>query len=84
MAARRYKPNRWSLKQDRELIELSKQSLSLEAAAKHFATKPLTILKTAKRLGLSFRHRGFPKLKAKGKRTKPGAIGRTRQSSRAK
>ena len=54
MAARRYKAKRWSLKQDRELIELARQSLSLEAVAKHFDTKPEAVLKTAKRLGVSF------------------------------
>jgi hypothetical protein len=59
MAARRYKPGRWSLKHDRELIALSRQSLSLEAAAERFGAKPEAVLKTAKRLGLSFGRRNL-------------------------
>jgi hypothetical protein len=53
------------MKLKRELIELSKQSLSLEAIAARMNAKPNTILKMAIRLGLSLKHdRG---LKAKGK-----------------
>jgi hypothetical protein len=56
----------WSMKRDRELIELSKSSQSLESVAKHFGRHPDKILKSAVRLGLTLR-RAAPGLKAKGK-----------------
>jgi cell division protein FtsL len=45
----------WSMKLSRELIELSKASLSGEAIAVRMNRKPETILKMAKRLGLSLK-----------------------------
>jgi DNA-binding CsgD family transcriptional regulator len=50
----------WSMKSDRELIELAK-SHSLEAIAEKINRSPATVLKQAVRLGLSI------KRKAKGK-----------------
>jgi DNA-binding CsgD family transcriptional regulator len=49
----------WSMKSDRELIELAK-SHSLEAIAEKINRSPATVLKQAVRLGLSI------KRKAKG------------------
>jgi hypothetical protein len=46
---------RWSLKEDRRLIELSKQSLAVEAIADRMKRTPDRILKMAVRLGLSLR-----------------------------
>jgi hypothetical protein len=54
------KQTRWSMKNDRELIELAK-SQSLEAIAEKINRSPAFILKRAARLGLSI------KRKAKGK-----------------
>jgi hypothetical protein len=55
----------WSKQRDRELIELSKQSLTLEAIATRLNRRPESILMMARRLGLSLKaDRG---LKAKGK-----------------
>ena len=54
------KMGRWSMKSDRELIELAK-SHSLEAIADKINRSPAFILKRAARLGLSI------KRKAKGK-----------------
>jgi len=54
------KRTRWSMKSDRELIELAK-SHSLEAIADKIKRSPATVLKQAVRLGLSI------KRKAKGK-----------------
>jgi hypothetical protein len=45
----------WSMKLNRRLIELSKQSLTFEAIAARLNRKPDTILKIAKRLGLSLK-----------------------------
>jgi hypothetical protein len=56
----------WSMKRDRELIELAKQSQTLEAAAEHFGATPEAISKMATRLGLTFKGRGLTGLKAKG------------------
>jgi hypothetical protein len=44
----------WSMKTDRELIALSKTK-TLEALADHFQCPPETILRAAKRLGLSIK-----------------------------
>jgi hypothetical protein len=54
------KRRRWSMKNDRELIELAK-SQSLEAIADKIQRSPANVLKQAARLGLSI------KRKAKGK-----------------
>ena len=51
---------RWSMKNDRELIELAK-SQSLEAIADKIQRSPANVLKQAARLGLSI------KRKTKGK-----------------
>jgi len=50
----------WSMKTDRELIQLAK-SRTLEGVADHLQRSPASILKRAARLGLSI------KRKAKGK-----------------
>jgi hypothetical protein len=57
----------WSMKQGRELIKLSKLSLTLEAVAERLGRKPATILKTASRLGLTLKRRDSTRLKPKGK-----------------
>jgi hypothetical protein len=44
----------WSMKSDRELIALSKTK-TLDAVADHFERSPATILRAAKRLGLSIK-----------------------------
>jgi hypothetical protein len=55
----------WSMRLDRELIALSKQSLTLEVIAARLNRRPESIVMMAKRLGLSLKaDRG---LKAKGK-----------------
>jgi len=54
------KQTRWSMKNDRELIELAKSQL-LEAIAEKINRSPATIRQHAVRLGLSI------KRKAKGK-----------------
>jgi hypothetical protein len=56
---------RWSLKEDRRLLELSKQSLTIEAIADRLKRTPDSILKMAIRLGLSLK--SDRRLKAKGK-----------------
>jgi hypothetical protein len=56
----------WSMKHDRELIELSKSSQNLEAVAKHFGRHPDKILKSATRLGLTQRREPL-RLKAEGR-----------------
>jgi DNA-binding CsgD family transcriptional regulator len=56
------KIGRWSMKSDRELIELAK-SHSLEAIAEKINRSPATIRQHAVRLGLSIKR----KAKAKGK-----------------
>jgi hypothetical protein len=61
MPFRTSKRTRWSMKLDRELIELSKRSTNLEAAAKHFDTTPEVISKMAKRLGLGFKSQSSPR-----------------------
>jgi hypothetical protein len=50
--ARKQTRGRWSLKSDRELIELAK-SQSLEVIADQLQRTPDTVLKKAARLGLS-------------------------------
>ena len=47
----------WSMKNDRELIELSKSALPLEEIAKRVGRSPEKVLKTAARLGLSLNRR---------------------------
>jgi hypothetical protein len=54
MAKRIRRGGAWSMRQDRELIVLSKTH-TLEALADHFERPPATILRAAKRLGLSIR-----------------------------
>jgi hypothetical protein len=54
------KRRRWSMKSERELIELAK-SQSLEAIADKMQRSPASVLKQAARLGLSIKRR------AKGK-----------------
>jgi hypothetical protein len=44
----------WTMKSERELIALSK-SKTLEALVEHFHRPPATVLKAAKRLGLSIK-----------------------------
>ena len=44
----------WSIKADRELMALSKTN-TLEAIADHFQRPPATILRAAKRLGLTIK-----------------------------
>jgi hypothetical protein len=56
----RKRTSRWSMKNDRELIELAK-SQSLEAIADKVQRSPANVLKQAARLGLSI------KRKTKGK-----------------
>jgi hypothetical protein len=56
----RKRTSRWSMKNDRELIELAK-SQSLEAIAEKIRRSPANVLEKAARLGLSI------KRKAKGK-----------------
>jgi hypothetical protein len=58
---------RWSMKHDRELIELSKSSLTLEAIAERLRRQPDRILKSATRLGITLNRRQASGLKAKGK-----------------
>jgi hypothetical protein len=48
--------NWWSMKNDRELIALSKTK-KLDAIAKHFERPPGTILNAAKRLGVKTKKR---------------------------
>ena len=45
----------WPMRTDRELMSLSKTK-ALEALADHFKLPPKSILKKAKRLGLSIKH----------------------------
>jgi hypothetical protein len=55
--AKRIRQNRmWSMKADRELIALSKTK-SLQGLADQFERSPASILKKAKRLGLSIKRK---------------------------
>jgi hypothetical protein len=65
--ARRNKGAAWSMKRDRELIGLSKSSLTLEAIAERLRREPDKILKSATRLGLTLNRRALSGLKARGK-----------------
>jgi hypothetical protein len=60
---------RWSMKDDRRLIELSKLPLPFEAITTRLKQKPALILKRATRLGLSLKRMQSSdrRLKAKGK-----------------
>ena len=55
MLARKLK-RMWSMKTDRELIELAKTK-SLETLVEHFQRRPELIVRKAKRLGLSIKRR---------------------------
>ena len=44
----------WAMKEDRKLIELAKTK-TLEAIAHHFQRQPKSVLRAAKRLGLSIK-----------------------------
>jgi hypothetical protein len=55
------------MKRERELIELSKSSQTLEAVAERFGCKPASILSAATRLGITFKRRDSNGLKVKGK-----------------
>jgi hypothetical protein len=46
---------KWSLKEDRRLIELGRSGLSLKKVAERMDRTPEAIDKTARRLGLTFR-----------------------------
>jgi hypothetical protein len=48
---------KWSMKADRELIELAKTK-TLEAIADHFQQPPKSILNKAKKLGLAIKRKG--------------------------
>jgi hypothetical protein len=48
---------RWSMKQDRELIELAKTE-DLQALADHFQRSPKSVLKQALKLGLTIKRKG--------------------------
>jgi hypothetical protein len=50
-----YRVGIWSMKHDRELMSLSK-TITLEAISAQIQRPPLTILKAAKRLGLTIKH----------------------------
>ena len=50
----------WSMKADRELIELAKTE-TLEAIADHLKLPPKSILKKAKKLGLTIKRKGKTK-----------------------
>jgi hypothetical protein len=50
----------WSMKADRELIELAKTK-ALEAIADEFKLPPKSILKKAKKLGLTIKRKGKTK-----------------------
>ena len=50
----------WSMKADRELIELAKTE-TLEAIADHFKLPPQSILKKAAKLGLTIKRRVMKK-----------------------
>ena len=50
----------WSMKADRELIELAKTE-TLEAIADHFKLPPKSILKKAAKLGLTIKRKGMKK-----------------------
>jgi hypothetical protein len=52
--ARKSRVGRWSMKSDRQLIELAPER-TLEAIAIRFKRSPATILKKAARLGLSIK-----------------------------
>jgi len=52
--AKRIRRGMWSIKSDRELIAVSKTK-TLDAIADHFERSPVTILRAAKRLGLSIK-----------------------------
>jgi hypothetical protein len=45
----------WTMKSERELIALSKKKHTFEAFVEHFQRPPATILRAAKRLGLSIK-----------------------------
>jgi hypothetical protein len=47
----------WSMKADRELMELAKTK-TLEAIADHFKLPPKSILKKAAKLGLTIKRKG--------------------------
>ena len=49
----------WSMKADRELIELAKTE-TLEAIADQFKLPPKSILQKAKKLGLTIKRKGKP------------------------
>jgi hypothetical protein len=48
---------KWSMKVDRELIELAKTE-TLEAIADHFQRSPKSVLMKAKKLGLTIKRKG--------------------------
>jgi hypothetical protein len=50
----------WSMKADRELIELAKTE-TLEAIADHLKLPPVSILKKAAKLGLKIKRKGKKK-----------------------
>ena len=57
----------WSMKADRELIELAKTE-TLEAIADHFKLPPQSILKKAVKLGLTIKRREMMAIRAKARR----------------
>jgi hypothetical protein len=52
--AKKIKPGMWPMKTERELITLSKTK-TLESLVDHFRRPPKSILRKAKRLGLSIK-----------------------------
>ena len=50
----------WSMKADRELMELAKKE-TLEAIADHFKLPPKSILRKAAKLGLTIKQKGKTK-----------------------
>ena len=66
VTTRKSKTGRWSMKHDRELMELSKSRLTLDAIAERCGVEPSWILKRAARLGLAFKRRPATRVKAKG------------------
>jgi hypothetical protein len=56
----RKRTSRWSMKNDRELIELAK-SQSLEAIANKVQRSPASVLKQTARLGLSIKRKATGK-----------------------
>jgi hypothetical protein len=53
--------SRWSLKEDRRLMELARASISLEQVVKIFGRSPKSIKKAALRLGISFKSQAAKK-----------------------